>query len=629
MSFSGRAVSSRPLRAACALVAGVNGLLYSLYALASIKELVTTTLLTLLAWAVIESLDRLRPRALAPLLIAVAAPFEAIGITAVPWIGVPIAAFVIAAVWRLRPALREIARTRSISSIARPTMPLGRLGPLITVVALGLVAVLYPIISKASTFFIVSTDVLGASSTNVGAGTLGYLVAPLNRLEMFGIWPDYDFRFPLEAHIGLTHVLIGIEIGSGVLGTLWLLRRRGWGPLVLLAGSGIGALYLLHRSTPYAASKVMLIASVGLVLAGTTGAAALYGTGAGIVRRFLGWSLIAVLAAGVLWTDGLVYRYSSVAPAARLHELAGINVRYSHQGSALYPYGADSLTNTMLSSLDPYTADTPGVVPRSGLAVDPFTMYQLRWDTDNISQPWLRRFTFIVQDGSPAFSRPPGDFSLIEQGPYYNVWRRTRSVKVIKHIGFGTYPRSSAIPSCKVITSAARTASKDHARLAYVRGSNTSTMIPARQKAIPFGWVPITGDPDELIPRGGPGSITGSITAKTSGTYQIWLDGSYGQKFTVSVDGHEVGDISNQLGPAMQATHIATIHLSAGHHRVTIARGAANSLLPDTDDANPNNRSVGPVMFVQNKPDYTVSTIAPSRARSLCGTSLDWLEVIR
>jgi hypothetical protein len=180
-----------------------------------------------------------------------------------------------------------------------------------------------------------------------------------------------------------------------------------------------------------------------------------------------------------------------------------------------------------------------------------------------------------------------------------------------------------------VVKNTARTATKDHARLAYVLGSTTATLIPAHLKNLPPGWVPVGGDPDELIPREGPGSITGHITAPRSGSYQVWFDGDFSQKFTVSIDGHQVGSIINQLGPLQQATKIATIQLTAGRHTVTISRPAANSLLPGADDPNPNNRAVGPLMFVNNSPNYTVSTIAPKQAKTLCGKSLDWLEIIR
>jgi hypothetical protein len=612
-------VSSRPLRCACALIAGLNGMIYALYAIASIKELVSITMLTMLACLVVRSVDHLRPRGVIPIVVVTAAVFDALGITAVPWVGVPVAVFVLASLWRTRARISAFTRARSLPALSAP---ISRTGPAITLAGLALAAVLYPIIRTAPTFFHVSSIVL-SSASDTGGGALGYLIAPLSKFQMLGIWPDYDFRFGLP-HVHITYFLIGIAVASGVLGGLWLIRTRAWPPLLLLVGNGVSAIYLLHRSTPYAASKVMLIVSVAVVLIVTMGAAAL----SDARRRIEAWILIATLAAGVLWTDGLTYRYDSVAPSGKLHELAAIDSRYNGQGPVLFPYG-DSFANYLLHDLTPSTSYQPGVQPVPVRNYTPFQQFQLRWDTDNINPPFLDSFRLLVADGSPAFSRPPGNWELIDRGRYYNVWRRTSRVTVIEHVGFGTYPYSSQVPRCGVVTRTARTAIRDHARLAYVLGSTTATLIPARQKSLPPGWVPVGGDPDELIPREGPGSINGEITAPRSGSYQVWFDGDFSQKFTVSVDGHQVGSIINQLGPLQQATKIATIQLTAGRHTVTISRPAANSLLPGADDPNPNNRAVGPLMFVNNSPNYTVSTIAPKQAKTLCGKSLDWLEIIR
>src|SRR5262249_37959660 len=158
------------------------------------------------------------------------------------------------------------------------------------------------------------------------------LSEPLQKWEVFGIWPSGDFRFPVITHYRITYALIGIAVASACLGALWVWHRRTFGPLLLIAGNSAAAAYLLTRASPYASAKVMAIFSVTVVFSAMLGAAALHDWG----HRLEGWILASVLGVAVLWTNALGYHKSSVAPRDRLSELAQIGDRFAGQGPALY-----------------------------------------------------------------------------------------------------------------------------------------------------------------------------------------------------------------------------------------------------------------------------------------------------
>jgi hypothetical protein len=150
-------------------------------------------------------------------------------------------------------------------------------------------------------------------------------------------------------------------------------------------------------------------------------------------------------------------------------------------------------------------------------------------------------------------------------------------------------------------------------------------MLVPTSAARPREWGTVGGDPLSVIPRGGPGVLTGNISVPTNGRYVVAVDGSLSQKMDFLVDGDHVGSVSYELGPPGQITRVGSVTLSAGTHRVAVVR-PSNNLTPGDGGTG---RLLGPVVFLHGNALGSVSTIAPSQARRLCGQSLDWIEVLR
>jgi hypothetical protein len=195
---------------------------------------------------------------------------------------------------------------------------------------------------------------------------------------------------------------------------------------------------------------------------------------------------------------------------------------------------------------------------------------------------------------------------------------------VLDHVplGDGLYP--DAVPSCRLVRQTATLATHDHARLAYVVRDPVPAFVPTKAE-YPPNWGVVTGDPYELIPRAQPGAVAGTLNVPASGTYQLWLEASVSQRFSVLIDGRPAGSVAWQLGPQGQFLQVGRVTLAAGQHRVQIVRPEVNGS-PGQDTTG---MYLGPLMLVHGDDPGPVSQIDPSRARSLCGRSLDWLEVVR
>jgi hypothetical protein len=591
-------VRSAPLRATCAFIAAQAGLVYAFYLEASIKETATTWIITVTVVLVVATLrQRFGVRRMAPLLVAALAGLDVLDLAIVPWIGPPLAVFVAVEAWRARRVVRGMAKRRLALMIG---------GGVVLIAALAA-----PIIGRASTFFSVASSVLTEKND------LGNLAGPLQKWQILGIWPVGDFRYAVTTHYRLTYAVIGVAIASAVLGTLWSIRRRAFAPLLLLAGNGLAAAYLLSRASPYASAKVMMIFSLTAALMAMLGGAALYEGG----RRIEGWALAAVIGGGVLWTNALAYHDASVAPRARFAELASIGSRFAGRGPAFYNLSDEFAIHFLRNEAPADPAITLPVL-RPGLGT-PTLSGRMPWDPDDLAFGYLQSFRLLVFARSPTVSRPPADYRLAYQGQYYDVWQRTSTPQVLEHIplGSGLYPVS--VPPCQLVMATAARAASFNARLAYVARPRPPTLIPT-QATHPPDWAP-AGDAPVLIIGQHSGTVAGSVRVAAPGRYEVWLEGSFSQSLDVSVDGRRVGSVANDLGPPGQYVRVGEVTLGSGNARVVVAH-RSNDLAPG--DAG-TGRLVGPVMLVREGQPTTVAEIEPQRARSLCGRLLDWIEIVR
>jgi hypothetical protein len=572
----GTTVKSHPLRATAAGVAAQAGLLYAYYLEGSIKEVATTWVITLTVVLVCAMLrGGVRLRGLIPLAVVTVAGLDLLDLAIAPWLAPPLAVFVVVAGWHARDTVHRMSPRRLAVS-----------GGVAVVL---LVAIATPIIQRASTFLHVATAVLTQK------GDLGNLVHELPKWEMFGIWPAGDFRLPVVAHYRLTYALIGVGVASAALGVIWALRRRRLAPLLLLGGNAIAAAYLLSRASPYAGAKVMMIFSLTAVATMMLGPAALADAG----RRFEAWGLAAVIAAGVLWTNGLAFHDASLAPRPRLAELSAIGQRFSGQGPAFYNL-SDEFAAYFLRRIAPIDPALSPPAARPGITAP---VGRAPWDPDDLPLSSLESFRLLVIGSGALASRPPANYRLVDAGRFYDVWRRTTSPAVIEHLALGAPGAVAAIPPCRVVRAMAARAAHEQAQLAYVARPPVPTYVPS---AVPSP------------------TISGPVTITRPGVYRVAVQGDISPRLDVSVDGRPVGTIADELGPPGQVTPVGSLTLAAGTHSVRIVR-PGNILAPGDGGG----VALSRVLFVSGPAAPPVSEINPSQASSLCGQELDWIEIVR
>jgi hypothetical protein len=115
------------------------------------------------------------------------------------------------------------------------------------------------------------------------------------------------------------------------------------------------------------------------------------------------------------------------------------------------------------------------------------------------------------------------------------------------------------------------------------------------------------------------------VLVPRAGRYLVWVEGSFGRKLTVAVDGRTVGDVSYELNGRREYVYLGHATLGAGPHSVVVSRSRGNLKPGDGGD-----NLLGPIVFVPPQDRVPrVSVVPAGRWRTLCGRELDWVEIVR
>lgn len=564
-----RVVDARWLRAVFALLAAQAAILYGYVLWGGVKEIAGAWLVALVAALAPWTLAARGRASVLPLAAACAALACIESLPGSVWLGPLFLALVALVAWR---RTRELVERAVVFAVATAVLAI-----------------------PAFVAFADWRHHLGAFHSN---DELGNLVGPLSGFQVFGIWPNGDFR--LKPHdLTATYVLIAIVIAAALAGAWWAWRRRSWSLLAYACLAGIGALVIVAVSSPWVGGKALAIAAPAFV------ALALAACGAGFsLGRLVEASLVATaIGAGVLWSNVLQYHDVWLAPRGQLHELETIGRRFAGVGPTLMttyePYGV----RHFLRNADPEGASElrrrydylrNGTVLAKGGSAD--------IDRFRLDQVLVYR-TLVLRRG-PAASRPPSVYNLAWQGRYYEVWVRPVHPprRIVEHLSLGDTTQAGGVPRCSDVRRLAREA----------RGG--SLLYAVAPVAVPVTTPPLSG------------TLTVDAELASGGRYTAWLAGDWYGLATVWVDGRKVGSRREELNWPGLFTDLGTIDLSPGPHRVRItldrggwqpgSGGVSYSFGPLT---------LSPLDTRRNEMD----SVPPADARSLCGRRLDWIEAVR
>jgi len=581
-------VPSRPLRALVAFGAAQSALLFAYSLWGGIKEVALALVLAALAALAPSAARAAGWRAALPAAVATTAVLTLLGTRGFV-VALPILALVALALWR-SSGLRAL---------------LGRAWPLaLLIVLIGLPA------------FLAAGAFAPTEGTIDSADDLGNLVAPLNLTQYVGVWIGGDFRVePSEG--GLTDYLIVLALLAAVAGACLAWRRRAWELLLYTAGAGIGSIAIFLYASPWVGAKALASGSPALLLLALAGAAAF----AARVERVLGTTVLALVLAGVLWSNTLAYHDVSLAPYDQLRELEGVGEEFAGEGPALMteyqPYGVRHFLREMDAEGASELRNRPVPLVEGG------ELAKGDWgDTDQISQPALLTYRTLVLRRNPAQSRPPSMYSLVRRGEYYDVWQRPAGVPaaIAQHLPLGDFEDPGAAASCPEM--------KDLAALAGPEGTlaapqRAPTVVVSLSDAVyPPNWTPTEPGSPNLIPTE-PGTALLSVDVTRAGRYGVYLQGSVRNRLAALVDGVEIGSVENQLNQARQFLHLGDARLSAGAHEFELVYDG-QTLAPGSGGPP---EAIGPLVLdpVANE-DPPLRRLPASRAAELCGRHLDWVE---
>jgi hypothetical protein len=596
-SLSSGLIERRPLRAGVALVGASSALLFSYAFWSGIKEVTAATLVGLVAAVIVAApASRWRPRDLLPTAVAGAALLDVLSVTGAVWLtafgclGVVLVVF-----YRVRGLLLAASLAAATLILSIPALAIARL-------------------------FVNAVTQSGAGKISA-TSQLGNLLRPLSTLQLFGIWPVYDFRVR-PSDMTVTYVLIAVLTVAVCYGLVTSARRRSWGIPLYVTTALAGALSLvvakaLGDTSPWLVAKALATASPALVVAGAAGAALLFENG----RRVEAVVCALAIAGGVGWSDALTYTNVWLAPRDQLVELQSIGARFAGEGPTLMtepePYGVQHF----LRSMDPTGASQRRALPIYLLGGSMLDKLQYA-DLDDFQLGSILPFRTLVLRTSPDESRPPSPYHPVWIGRFYEVWQRpTVFPTILEHLPLGDEEQPVATPSCSAVMQVAAVAAahRGGSVVAAVRAPAETYDLGSSQH--PASWKPAAGG--TVLPNG-PGTATLSVTVPTSGSYGFWVGGSFRDRLEVDVDGRRVGVIDGDIDGPAQTVPFGTVRLAAGSHTVLL-RYSGPGLRPGSGGYQ---FSFGPLTLGLPAATARLVTVSPSQARSLCGKSYDWLEAV-
>jgi hypothetical protein len=471
---------------------------------------------------------------------------------------------------------------------------------------------------------VVSRFARGADVSDSGHGSLGNLFHPLSVLQLGGIWPVGDFR-GRPTHMAVSYLLLGVLAAAAVYALVRALQRRAWGlPLYLslaLAGFAlVRALHALGHGSPWLDAKALASASPCLLGAGLTGGALLAER-----RRLLavvaGAGVLALLGAGVLWSNALAYGDVWLAPRAQLAELETIGQRFAGEGPTLMteyqPYGVRHFLRALAPEgaserrARPVTLRTGGVLDKAQYA-----------DPDAFELGSVLVYRTLVLRRSPFASRPPSGYVPVWQGRFYEVWQRLPTAgRIVAHLSLGSESDPEAIPDCSEVERLGTEAARAGGTLVAATRPEPQVVDLSRTSR-PSDW-PAGATPGTVLPEGA-GTLTSTVVLPSSVRQFFWLGGSFRDRVRLSVDGEPIGSQRGQLEETAQLVPLGSARLRAGAHVV--------ELRYDGFGWQPGSRGapflLGPLVFGPPATAAALLSVSPAAAASLCNRPLDWVEAV-
>ena len=586
-------VESPRLRALVAFVGAQAALLYGYALWGGVKELAVGVLVVLSAALVPQTaVERRGVRSVLSLSVASAALLGVLSLAGAVWLVPSIVAVLLLAA--RANGWRHGVRASILLAVATATL--------------------------AIPSFVVAGSWLSRSGGFTSASELGNLVRRLSWLQVFGIWPNGDFRTPPQS-IDVVHVLVVVVGGAALLALVLALRRRAWELPIGLGAAAFACAVYVGAGSPWIAGKALASASPIVLAAALAGAAAVFETG----RRVEATVVAGVLVVGVIWSNVLQYHDLDLAPRSRLMELAAIGHRFAGQGPTLMTefesYGVRHFLRAMDAEAASELRRHPVYLRAGGIAdtgVSP--------DIDELALGSVLPYRTLVLRRSGVASRPPSVYVPVWSGRYYQVWQRPITASsIIEHVPLGSRLQPAAVPRCSEVMRLARLAGAKNGFVAAVERDPAIVIETDGSPGPPLSFGAY-GEDAKALYLTKPYSASADFAVHTPAIYGVWVGGSFKAGVEVWVDGLRVGGRRDQLNWPDTFSALGSVRLGPGRHTLRF-RYDGPDLRPGSGGTPP--FGVGPLALSSATGDSPITYVRPADARSLCGKSLDWVEALR
>jgi MYXO-CTERM domain-containing protein len=472
-----------------------------------------------------------------------------------------------------------------------------------------------PALKTLKQFFEVATT--GFTGAAASAPPLGQLLRPLPLSEVVGVWLQGDYRvqvapgLPNDAEVIATVAMLALF----ALGMLFALRRREPAPLMGAVTMGLVLLIVYPKAIPYAQAKLLAIASPIFVLGAAQGVAAMR------ARRLLPVSLLVGggLAAAVLMSDALAYHHDPVAPTPRLiamRDVGPVLVSEFDEFAKYFAFPARLWVGVEYPT------------PENLALINPGGLYAQSFDLDQEQLPFVESFPYILVRRSPSESRPPSNFRRVYSSYFYEVWQRTSSPQVLAHLPLQQQYSAYAPVDCPQLQAIVR-----HAP------AGSSLVLAQSPLAVGYdvlhatvrssGWIedPEPYTPDAVTPLT-PGAAGEVVRVPRTGTYEVWVQGSFPRAIRVTIGGRTVGSVDGWNTPD-EWLQAATVDVGAGAHALDIFRPGGGLAPGDGGTGSDGGKGeIGRVELLADEPER-LRTVPLSAWHRLCGAQADWVELVR
>ena len=472
-----------------------------------------------------------------------------------------------------------------------------------------------PSLTTLQTFFQVAST--GQGSTGVGAIQFGQLERRLPLSQISGVWLSGEYRLAISSqHAGLLTALATAVILLALVPSLaWALWRRQIGLLLMLGMVGLVLLIVYPRVSPYAQGKLLAIASPAVVLVALAGLASVRGRRTAVLALVAGGALS--LSIGV--SDLLAYSRDLVAPTGRIEAIRATGNHFKGEGPVLWnefeEYAKYFARAARISS--PFEAITPQQVQLRA----PTYFYGHYFDLDEETLAFVEGYPIVVTRRSPSASRPPANYRLVYENEYYLGWRRTPRPQVLNHLPEQQLYSPTLPVTCSALRPIVAAAPKG-SELIVALPPELVSYEPRSDRHRSGGWKGDTTQPGAVYTTTG-GHAQGELTV-AGGPYAVWVQGDFPRAVAVYIDGREVGSVSGVETPG-QWLQAASLRLRPGRHLVRLYEASGRRHF------GPGEFAVGMIgaVALQRQAPERLQTVPLARWRTLCGTTADWVELVR